>query len=62
MTYIRTQLPEPEELKRLIEEQGENAVFKRYRKYGSLQGCSESVSIVNQILYKGYNKRRTIKQ
>ena len=62
MTYIRTHLPEPEELKKLIEEQGENTIFKRYKKYGSLTGCAESVYIVNQILYNGYNKKRTIKQ
>lgn len=62
MTYIRTQLPEPEALRKMIAEQGETTIFKRYKKYGSLQGCAESISIINEILFKHYNKKKSIKQ
>ena len=62
MTYIRTHLPDPEYLRQQIEEEGEAAIFKRYKKYESLMGNAESVSIVNQILYKFYNAKKSIKQ
>jgi len=62
MTYIRTHLPEPKELRKMIAEQGEVTIFKRYKKYGALEGCAESVCIVNEILYKNYNIRKSIKQ
>lgn len=62
MTYIRTQLPKPEALRKMIAEQGETTIFKRYKKYGSLQGCAESISIINEILFKHYNKKKSIKQ
>ncbi len=62
MTYIRTQLPEPETLRKMIAEQGEATIFKRYKKYGSIQGSAESISIINEILFKHYNKKKSIKQ
>ena len=62
MTYIRTHLPEPEVLRKMIAEQGETTVFKKYKKYGSLLGCAESINIINEILFKYYNKKKSIKQ
>ena len=62
MTYIKTYLPDPEYLRQQIEEQGEAAIFKRYKKYESLMGNAESVSIVNEILYKFYNSKKSVKQ
>jgi hypothetical protein len=61
MTYIRTHLPDPEYLRELIEQEGETAVFKRYKKYESLMGNAESVKIVTEILYKFYNSKKSIK-
>lgn len=52
MTYIRTVLPDADTLKEMIQKLGEVTVYKRYRKYESLQGSSESVEIISQILYK----------
>lgn len=62
MTYIRTILPEPDVLRKMIEDQGEATIFKRYKKYETLQGPAESAKIINQILYKHYNKKKSIKQ
>ena len=46
----------------MIAEQGETTIFKRYKKYGSLLGCAESINIINEILFKYYNKKKSIKQ
>ena len=62
MTYIRTILPEPDVLRKMIAEQGEVTIFKRYKKYECLQGSAESTKIINEILYKHYNKKKPIKQ
>lgn len=62
MTYIRTILPEPEELRKMIASQGETTIFKKYKKYECLQGSAESAKIINEILYKYYNKKKSIKQ
>ena len=49
MTYIRTILPEPDALRKMIAEQGEATIFKRYKKYDTLQGSAESTKIINEI-------------
>lgn len=62
MTYIKTYLPDAEDLRDLIEEKGEIAIFKKYKKYDTLIGGAESVNIVNEILYKFYNSKKSVKQ
>ena len=52
MTYIRTHLPEEKTFRKMIVEQGETTVFKKFKKYSIITGSCESVKIWNEILYK----------
>ncbi len=52
MTYIRTHLPEEETFRKMIVEQGETTIFKKFKKYSIITGSCESVKIWNELLYK----------
>jgi hypothetical protein len=51
MTYIKTRLPEIDVLKKMYNEDPKRLI-RQYQKYDVLHGPIESVSFVEDILYK----------